>query len=171
VSTVYEKTYYNLTFNEYLTNDYNELVKAAYKITGNNTLSLDLLHYAIEEVSSKENLQAIIGSGGMRFYIVRIMMTQWRSQTGPFYKTYRKGSGQVELDQVTYIEEKEIDTIDVKKVNQIISSLPWYDKELWKLYIEGDYNYTGLAKVTGIPRTSIGLTINRVKKYIKKNIN
>ena len=160
-----------MTFNEYLANDYKELVKAAHKITGNNKLSLDLLHYAIEEVSNKQNLQSIIDSGGMRFYIVRIMMTQWRSQTGPFYKTYVKGLGQVELDQVSHIVENEINVIDVKKVNQIIELLPWYDRELWKLYIEGKYNYTGLSKVTGIPRTSIGLTINRVKKHIRKHIN
>jgi hypothetical protein len=66
------------------------LVKAANKITGNSELSYDLLHYAIEELSFKANVQSIIDSGGARFYLVRIMMTQWRSKTGPFYKQYIK---------------------------------------------------------------------------------
>jgi DNA-directed RNA polymerase specialized sigma24 family protein len=167
---VEKKRTYKLDFNQYLSNDYSELTNAAKKITGNNELSIDLLHYAIEEVSYKNNLQAIIDSGGMRFYLVRIMMTQWRSSTGPFYKAFVKRGGQVELDKVEHLIEKETEGLDIKRVNQIVDSLPWYDKELWKLYVEGGYNYTGLAKVTGIPRTSIGLTINRVKRHIKKHI-
>jgi DNA-directed RNA polymerase specialized sigma24 family protein len=168
---IIEKTRtYKLDFNQYLSNDYSELTNAAKKITGSNELSTDLLHYAIEEVSYKSNLQAIIDSGGMRFYLVRIMMTQWRSSTGPFYKAFVKSGGQIELDKVEHLVEKETEVLDTKRVNQIVESLPWYDKELWKLYVEGGYNYTGLAKVTGIPRTSIGLTINRVKKHIKKHI-
>jgi DNA-directed RNA polymerase specialized sigma24 family protein len=167
---VEKKRTYKLDFNQYLSNDYSELVNAVNKITGNNELAIDLLHYCIEEVSYKHNLQDIIDSGGMRFYIVRIAMTQWRSSTGPFYKAFVKRGGQVELDKVEHLIEKETEGLDIKRVNQIVDSLPWYDKELWKLYVEGGYNYTGLAKVTGIPRTSIGLTINRVKKHIKKHI-
>jgi DNA-directed RNA polymerase specialized sigma24 family protein len=168
---IIEKTRtYTLDFNKYLSNDYKELLIASKKITGSNELSTDLLHYAIEEVSYKHNLQSILDSGGMRFYLVRIMMVQWRSQTGPFYKAFIKRGGQVELDKVEHLIEKENEGLDIKRVNLIVESLPWYDKELWKLYVEGGYNYTGLAKVTGIPRTSIGLTINRVKKHIKKHI-
>ena len=161
---------YTLDFNRYLSNDYDELTKAAKKITGNNELSTDLLHYAIEEVSYKSNIQAIVDSGGMRFYLVRIMMVQWRSSTGPFYKAFVKRGGQVEIDKVEHLVEKEYEGLDISRVNLIIESLPWYDKELWKLYVEGGYNYTGLSKVTGIPRTSIGLTINRVRRHIKKHI-
>lgn len=156
-----------MEFNDYLKQDYNDLVKAANKITGNSELSYDLLHYAIEEMSFKSNIQDIIDSGGARFYCVRIMMTQWRSKTGPFYKQYIKSGEQIEHHDV---EEKEEKVLDVDKVNNILEELTWYDRELFKLYAEGEHNYSSLAKETGIPRTSIGLTINRVKKYIKQNL-
>jgi len=168
---IIEKTFtYILDFNQYLINDYDELVKASYKITGSNELSIDLLHYAIEEVTYKSNLQSIIDSGGMRFYLIRIMITQWRSQTGPFYKAFVKQSDTLELHNVENNIEIEQEKLDVDRVNLIISELPWYDKQLWELYVEGGYNYTELSKATGIPRTSIGLTINRVRKHIKKNL-
>ena len=156
-----------MDFSQYLTNDYNELVKAANKITGNSDLSVDLLHYAIEEMSFKENIQSIVDSGGARFYCVRIMMTQWRSQTGPFYKQYIKRGESIEVHDV---EDKAESTLDIDKVNEILDGLNWYDKELFRLYAEGEHNYSTLSKETGIPRTSIGLTINRVKKHIKKNL-
>lgn len=156
-----------MDFNEYLTHDYKPLVDASKKITGNNELAIDLLHYAIEELSFKENLQAIIDSGGARFYLVRIMMTQWRSQTGPFYKQFIRQESQIEEWDGTEKEETKLDT---NRVYKILDELPWYDRELFKLYAEGGHNYSSLARETGIPRTSIGLTINRVRKYIKQKL-
>jgi len=158
-----------LDFNAYLTKDYNELVKASKKITGNSDLHLDLLHYSIEEMSNKENIQAIVDSGGARFYCVRIMMTQWRSQTGPFYRQFVRANNLSDISEMD-IPEVEETPLDMQKINQIVDALPWYDKELFKIYTEGSHNFSTLAKETGIPRTSIGLTINRVKKHIKRNL-
>lgn len=156
-----------MTFNQFLENDYKALVDAAYKITGSSELSHDLLHYAIEEMSHKSNLQDIVNSGGARFYCVRIMMTQWRSQTGPFYKQFVKQNEELERHDKPETEERHL---DIKKVNKLLDELNWYDRELFKLFAEGNHTYSSLSRETGIPRTSISLTINRVRKYIKKNI-
>ena len=156
-----------MTFNEYLTQDYEALTQAADKITGNSDLALDLLHYCIEDLSHKPNLQAIVDSGGARFYLVRMMMTQWRSQTGPFYKQFVKSHEDVELYDKP---ETEYEPLDINKVNGILDELNWYDRELFKLFAEGNHTYSSLSRETQIPRTSISLTINRVRKHIKKNI-
>jgi hypothetical protein len=164
------QTYYRtLDFNEYLSKDYEELVKASKKITGNSDLHLDLLHYAIEEMSNKQNIQGIVDSGGARFYCIRIMMTQWRSQTGPFYRQFVRANNLSDISSMDIPEVTET-PLDMQKINSIIEALPWYDKELFKIYTEGSHNFSTLAKETGIPRTSIGLTINRVKKHIKRNL-
>ncbi len=156
-----------MTFNQFLEHEYKALVEAAHKITGNNALAYDLLHYAIEELSFKKNIQDIIDSGGGRFYCVRIMMTQWRSQTGPFYKQFMKQNEQLEFHDKPETEEEHL---DIKKVNKLLDELNWYDRELFKLFAAGKHSYSSLARETQIPRTSISLTINRVRKYLKKNI-
>jgi len=156
-----------LTFNQYLEQDYSALVEATDKITGHNELALDLLHYAIEEVSSKSNLQEIVDSGGMRFYLIRIMITQWRSQTGPFYKQFIKGHDDIDTHDFT---ETEPEKLDIKKINGLLDQLNWYDRELFKLFAEGNHTYSSLSRETKIPRTSISLTINRVRRYLKQNI-
>ena len=165
---MFKHTLYRLDFNQYLSHDYQALDQAAKKITGNNELSSDLLHYAIEEMSYKDNLQAIIDSGGARFYLVRIMMTQWRSQTGPFYKQFIKQEQEIDIIENKSPEEDKI--LDINRVEKILNELPWYDRELWKLYVESGLNYSKLSKETGIPRTSIGLTLNRVRKHIKQKL-
>jgi RNA polymerase sigma factor (sigma-70 family) len=156
-----------LTFDQFLKEDYKALKEAAEKITGRSQLAEDLLHYAIEEMSYKENLQGIIDSGGARFYCVRIMMTQWRSQTGPFYKQFVRQHDDVELHDKPI---EEVEPFDFKKVNHLLDQLNWYDRELFKLFAEGSHTYSSLSRETGIPRTSISLTVNRVRNYIKKHI-
>ena len=158
-----------MNFNEYLSKDYKALVEASNKISGNNKLATDLLHYAIEEMSYKKNLQDIVDSGGARFYCIRIMMTQWRSGTGPFYKSYVKPGGTVDITNID-LQEREDNPLDIDRVNDILSQLPWYDATLFRLFSKGSYNFSTLAKETGIPRTSIGLTINRVRRHIKKHL-
>lgn len=156
-----------MTFNEYLTRDYTALTEAADKITGHSDLALDLLHYVIEDMSNKTNLQDIVDSGGARFYLVRMMMTQWRSQTGPFYKQFIKDHESLDFHDKS---EPEVDRLDLKKVNGLLEELNWYDRNLFKLFAEGGHTYSSLSRETKIPRTSISLTINRVRKYLKKNI-
>jgi DNA-directed RNA polymerase specialized sigma24 family protein len=156
-----------LTFTEYLEVDYAALTEAANKITGNHELQYDLLHYSIEELAGKDNLEGIIASGGARFYLVRIMMIQWRSQTGPFHRQFRKQHEELSYNDR---EEKEEKQLDVDKVNKILDQLPWYDAELFRVFANGDHNYSTLSKETGIPRTSIALTIKRVRKHIKANL-
>ena len=128
---------------------------------------MDLLHYAIEELAGKRNLDSILASGGGRFYLVSIMLTQWRSQTGPFYKQFIKEGR--DIDHYEQSDEQE-EPLDVKRINKLLDTLPWYDRELFKLYVDGDHTYSSLSRETKIPRTSISLTIKRVRNYIKKNL-
>lgn len=156
-----------MNLNQFLEIEYDKLQEAAKKITGNNSLYLDLLHYAIEEMSGKQNLDTILESGGGRFYLVSIMMTQWRSQTGPFYKNYIKEGRDIDSYEQS---DEEPESLDVARVNKILDGLPWYDRELFRLYVQGDHSYSSLARETMIPRTSIALTIKRVRNHIKKNL-
>lgn len=149
--------------------EYPQLVEAAKKISGNHELHLDLLHYGIEELSKKSNMKEIIESGGLRFYVVRIMLVQWRSKTGPFYKMYFNNSWSDPVDHLPEVENEEV-SIDTKRVDQLLDQLPWYDRSLFKLFADGGHTYSSLSRETMIPRTSISLTINRVRKHIKKNL-
>jgi RNA polymerase sigma factor (sigma-70 family) len=158
-----------LNLHQCLEFEYPQLVEAAKKISGNHELHLDLLHYGIEELSKKPNMKEIIESGGLRFYVVRIMMIQWRSKTGPFFKMYLNKSWSDPIDHLTEVEEEEV-SIDIKKVDQLLDQLPWYDRSLFKLFADGGHTYSSLSRETQIPRTSISLTINRVRKHIKKNL-
>lgn len=156
-----------MNLNQFLEQEYPKLQEAAQKITGNHELQLDLLHYAIEELAGKRNLDSILASGGGRFYLVSIMLTQWRSHTGPFYKQFIKEGRDIDnYEQSDEVEEP----LDVKRINKLLDTLPWYDRELFRLFVDGSHTYSSLSRETKIPRTSISLTIKRVRNYIKQNL-
>ena len=156
-----------MTNNEIIEWEYPELIKAAKKITGGHALHMDLLHYAIEELYNKPNQHEIIQSGGVRFYLVRIMMTQWRSRTGPFHKQF---GDHYHKEIPETLAEPKSEPLDAQRVSQLLHQLPWYDKMLFETWMEGNHTYSSLSRETNIPRTSISLTINRVRKYIKDNL-
>jgi hypothetical protein len=154
---------------QFFNENYNSLRDAAYRITGGDALSEELLHYAIDEFLIKKDVIAIIDSGGARFYCVKIMMTQWRSTSGPFFHTYRKASQDIEEAEDIPIEIDEIPET-AKRITKALQKLNWYDKLLFETFVTEGHSISSLSRATGIPRTSISLSINRIRKWIKTQI-
>lgn len=154
---------------QFVNENYPVLEEAAKKISGNDPLWQELLHYTLDEFLRKSNVDEIIESGGGRFYCVRIMMNSFRSTTSPFYTTYRKPSDSIQ--EAVHVEEEDDNTEDlVKKIKSELNKLPWYDRMLFETFVDEGHTISSLARATGIPRTSISLSINRIRKHIKKVI-
>jgi len=126
---------------------------------------MDLLHYALEELYSKKNYEEIINSGGVRFYVVRIMLTQWRSNTGPFYKMFFNQKSNEITDDI--IEYKEYDQQELEYI-KALEDLAWYDKELFKIFSDKQHTISSLSRETGIPRSIVDITIKKVRKILRK---
>jgi len=153
---------------DFFQDNYDQLKQAAINISGGSELWEELLHYTVDEFLRKKNVEDIIKSGGGRFYCVRIMMNSYRSTTSPFYTTYRRPSS--ELEEVTEHEEED-NTIEIAdKIKKEIEKLNWYDKMLFEIFVDEGHTISSLARATGIPRTSISLSINRIRRHIKKNL-
>lgn len=59
----------------------------------------------------------------------------------------------------------------VESMNDIISKWWWYDKQLFKLYKEGNASMQKLADDTGISKTSIFTTIKRCKDKLREALS
>ena len=90
--------------------NYRELKEAANRISGNSHLASELLHYCVDQFLRRKDCEAIVLSGGGRFYIVRIMMNQWASTTSDFFHTYRRNDEQIkgEIEDQIYEEDPRI---------------------------------------------------------------
>lgn len=150
--------------------NYEKLQDAAKKITANDPLWEELLHYTVDAFLMKKDVEDIISSGGGRWYCVRIMLNSYRSTTSPFYTVYRRPSAELTEVEDYITEEKENLTEISNKIKKEINKLNWYDKMLFEIFVDEGHSISSLARATGIPRTSISLSINRIRRHIKKNL-
>ena len=157
---------------EFMRENYESLKLSARSVSQNSEMAEELLHYALDQFLHKPNVDEIIDSGGAQFYIVRIMLNSWRSTTSPFYREYRKPFDNIEDHSYLTYEEDQNEEVEelAAEVLAHLNNLSWFEKELIKVYIEEDHNMSSLSRATKIPRTTISLTINRVRTHIKNKL-
>ena len=157
--------------------NWKQLQQASYKISQGSHLASDLLQHCLADFLEKPQAQQIIQDGFARFFIVRMMMNQWRSVTSPFFRIYRMHQHvSVETSGLSewYHEEAVEPQWDLEKVTKIVDlmsedrkSAAWYHAELVKLYAETP-NFKKLSEMTQISRTSISKSVDRARKEIKQ---
>jgi DNA-directed RNA polymerase specialized sigma24 family protein len=154
-----------------MNDNYGELLQASNRITGNHELASELLHYALEQFLSKQNVQELVDSGAARYFIVRILMNQWNSNTSYFYTQFKKPSESLSEELENIFEKEDEQQAELTwRVEKILESLPWFDRLLFRTYVDEGHTKSSLARATGIPRTSISLSINRISRHIKRNL-
>jgi hypothetical protein len=110
------------------------------------------------------------GKQVFKFWIVRICCNQTNSKYGKFGRLY--GSLVPVEDIVKFVkEEDEIDNSHelAEGISKIINGLYWYDQEILKMYIELG-SVRKVSKQTGIPHTSVFITIKNIRKCIKQQL-
>ena len=143
----------------------------------------DLLHETILALynSDKEKIKYIIEQKKLTFYIVRIMMNQYHSNTSPYHKKYRKQYNQKQLKDF-YIYTKE--PLTKEKIKQLqdqenrlqwieekLKHLSWFDVEVFKIYYRENYSLNTMSKATKINRSTLGKSIRYIKNYLKGQKN
>jgi len=176
------------------------LREACMRLSSSSELSEELLHYTLVAFLDRPDTQRIIDSGGGFYFCLRIATNAWKSTTSPFYRTYRDPRLRIPLNEKHPDAKLEYDRDDTdritnptghvdkikralmqndsseemevlyEKIDKALSELSWYERELTRAYAEHGGNAARLSRVTKIPRTSINLTISRVRQYIKKRI-
>jgi len=164
--------------NDWITQNWNQLQQASRNITKGHHFADDLLQHCLTDFLEKPQCEQIVKDGFARFFIVKMMMNQWRSVTSPFYKIYRQ-SDTVSAEGVNlaewYHQEAHDPDWDIDKVKSILQYMQedkenagWYHVKLIELYSETP-NYKRLAEMTQISRTSISKSIDRARKQIKED--
>jgi hypothetical protein len=115
---------------------------------------------------NEQKLIDIYNKGYYKWFLVKTLTNQFNSNSSPFNKKYRPK----DIDYIITDNYDHSIDIMIDKVNNKLNQLHWYDRELFKAYIESG-SYRKLSKQTDIPFNSISRTINHVKNFIRDNIN
>ena len=162
---------------EYLTDNYEKLNDIAYNIAGIKQKD-DLLSFVIEELYKCDQirLKEIIENNQMTFYVTRVMLNQYHSQTIRYYYKYRRFYeyhvsniiDAVTPDKSVSTKQKKID--DEKKLKWIeekLKDLYWFDAEVFRIYFRENFSLAEMEKATKINKNTLWKAINNVKNYLK----
>ena len=160
-----------MTVDKYVELNYEHLCQSARNITKNDPLWMDLLHEMILAFKEKDNAQEVVNCGGATQYLVRMLLNQFNSNTSPFYHNYRNHR-YVNMEFAKEVPEDEDDYIkEIAEIaNRELDKLDWYEKKLFKAFVNEYHTVSSLSRATRIPRSSITLTLKKVRTHLKKKI-
>ena len=166
--------------NTYLEKSYNKLLEISKRITSNKYPDYeDLLHESIMALynSDQEKIKTIIEKKQLTFYIVRIMMNQYQSNTSPYHKKYRRTKHKEHLKEF-YIYTKEPLTKEkmqefedrekrLQWIDEKLKGLSWFDVEVFRIYFREGFSLNKMQKETKINRSTLGKSIRFIKNFLK----
>ena len=174
--------------NKKISQHWNKMVKDHKQITTyNSEMWEDLLNFCLSEFLTKKSVEyqykvAVIDDK-LPNYIGRSMSLNIKSNTSPFWTTYRRDSynfrGTYEAE---VLENKELyhtqeDTIGLE-LHQIdpyscvmyhIEKLNFYDKQIINHYLIQEWTYKQISEYYNIPIGGITKDIKRIMKHLKDN--
>jgi DNA-directed RNA polymerase specialized sigma24 family protein len=114
-------------------------------------------------------------------FLSGIIWRSYKSKTSPYHKLYRQSGRVHELfpETAEKIQDEEYDfetDLTIESIQGILEDMlsdtteQWYRATLFNMYLQ-ESNYSELARITGIPRTSISQAVQECKAYIKKRID
>ena len=166
--------------NTYLEKSYDGLLVISKRITSNKYPDYeDLLHESIIALynSDQEKIKTIIEKKQLTFYIVRIMMNQYQSNTSPYHKKYRRTKHKEHLKDF-YIYTKEPLTKEkmqefedrekrLQWIDEKLKGLSWFDVEVFRIYFREGFSLNKMQKETNINRSTLGKSIRFIKNFLK----
>lgn len=133
----------------------------AFQICGNKFEADDLVQemYLKLHNYNQIKLEEMIDRGVAKFVAVRILK-QLKIDN------HRKAK-KVEDDYTFIHHSEEYQELNLE-ITELFNELYWFDRDLFKFYVEDDYSIRSLSKETGISTNKIYQTINKVKEQIKE---
>lgn len=133
----------------------------AFQICGNKFEADDLVQemYLKLHNYNQEKLLQMIERGVAKFVAVRILK-QLKIDN------HRKAK-KVDDDYTFIHHSEEYQELNLE-ITELLNELYWFDRDLFKFYVEDDYSIRSLSKETGISTNKIYQTINKVKEQIKE---
>lgn len=152
---------------------------AAFRISDGNELAEDLFQ-ELMVVLCKYDERKIVElhtRGELKWFVVRVMMTMWRSTSSPFYITYRRPLLPVQPITEEYdLEKDNVMQQAIDGVNELLAKKKeshkigeWAEWKTFDLYQQHG-SCRKVARLTHIPYSTVRDTVRRMKLIITEQI-
>ena len=166
--------------NKFIETNYDKIMLMSKKICKSSPEYEDVGHFAITEFMEHERGQEIVDSGRGMNFLSGIMWRSFNSSTSQYHTIYRQKGRVFGLtksydnmqDDNIYDMEQDVATEAIQGALEDMQSSGielWFRAILFEMWIS-EPNFSELARVTGIPRTSIAKAVGEAKDYIREQL-
>ena len=165
--------------NEWTNQNYENIKKWLYNVTKGERPDLfeDFVQEVILIFLEHPKARDIVRQGNARFFIVRIALNQWRSNTSPFHKQYRPPHNELFIDIPLLDEEYDYDLDVIQDLCvQILDEMhmgtleEYYMSLVVMIYHNEIPNWSEMQRQLDIPRTSLSKVYTKAIETIKARL-
>ncbi len=167
--------------NKFIETRYEDIMLMAKKISRSHDLWEELGHYCIEKFMLHERAEELVESNRAMNFLSGIMHRSFHSSTSQFHTDIRQKGRVFGFNTDSHLEQEDIE-YDYKKdilTDHILTILEeqvvggdlniWFKVTLLQMWIHTP-NFSELARMTGIPRTSISTAVDEAREYVKQEL-
>lgn len=171
--------------NKWFVDNYDDLRTQVLKITAGHELSDDLLHECFIEFQKNKNADKVVENGSAKFFFIRIVLNQWRSNSSRFYRTYKKDNTEFMrllpewwadvnvLDDDYNVEIDELINLNFNIIEEMLKSdIPKerYLAFVLMLWFSNDMNFAELSRRLKISKSTARRHFDEASKIILKKM-
>ena len=159
---------------QYVSEHYPDIITAAKQVAGGDFG--DLAHEVILQIyeSPRPKMEKLAASGELKFWIVRLLINNYRSKTSRYHYKYRKDAIRRRdlahwvakwSEPSTWQHERER---LLQAIDTALAEVPWFDAAVFSIYWEEGHSLNSLAQSTGISRHTLHASIKKCRDHIKQ---
>ena len=172
------------TLNLYINKNYATLLNISKNITSNTFPDYeDLLHDIILDLykKDKELINGMIKRKELMYFIIKMLVNQYHSNTSPFYSKYKKYytinkqylkeyifNNKAFQDRGKHIDELILNEKRLKWIEEKLKNIRWFDASVFRVYYAENHSLSSLERATKIKRNTRRKSIIIVKSYLKQ---
>jgi len=171
--------------NKWITDNYEDLRKTVNNITKNDELSDDLLHECIYAFMNNKNAEKVIENGSAKYFFIRIVLNQFRSNTSSFYRNWKRETlKSLRLitewwedipDETDYdISVDELVNLNFNIIEELLKSkdnMERYYGFIVIMWFSNDMNFAEVARLLNVSRSTIRRQFDEATKIIISRMN
>jgi len=160
------KIYKMKDVNDWISNNYENIVQWSKNASYNHYNHLDLAHDIIEAFVQHEKAAELVAKGDARFFITRMLLNQARSNTSPFNKNYRNKNDRSVEGKTEWASQK-LENIEVYMDSSVMdtSKTAYLNKILQNQNVQEDYDIDVDFKIEAIEGICEDLKLDSIEGY------